>query len=275
MVAALNQNFTIYIGDSAAPVFTVTGGPPNNAPIDISGATEIIWVAARSPGGTPILTKRKTTAGIAFVNTGTDGKFKVIITAADSALLSGSYVHSSVVTDGTGAVSTVALGAMQVGAAPSFTYDATALSGTTAYSKLMQVRTLIADTNNKDALLWDEQINFAVAQRINIYSAAADCCRQIAAKYSRDVDITEGLLHKSYSARQRAFAARAEELDQRARIAGSGLPYAGGISRMDKQLQNQNSDRVVPQFMIGLTDAWLPVGPVDNELGLNDRGPRF
>jgi hypothetical protein len=156
-----------------------------------------------------------------------------------------------------------------------WTYDTTQLIGVSATNKLMQVRTLIADTNNKDQLLWDEQIAFAIAQVGNIYKAAADCCRQIAAKYSRDVDITEGLLHKTYSARQKAFAARAAELDQRAKLTGAGVPYAGGISQTDKQLVSQDSDRVVPQFMIGLTDSWLPVGPVDNQQTQQNNGPVF
>lgn len=147
--------------------------------------------------------------------------------------------------------------------AGTWTYDPAAI----ATSQLYQVRTLIADVNAKDQLLWDEQINFALTQRGNIYSAAADCCRQIAAKYSRDIDLTEGLLHKTYSVRQKAFADRAQELDMRAKFTGKGLPYAGGISRSDKRLREQDSDRVMPQFMIGLTDDWLPVGPVDNQKG--------
>lgn len=147
--------------------------------------------------------------------------------------------------------------------AGTWTYDPALL----ATSQLFQVRTLIADVNFNDQLLWDEQITFALTQRGNIYSAAADCCRQIAAKYSRDIDISEGLLRKTFSVRQRAFADRAGELDMRAKFTGKGLPYAGGISRSDKQLREQNTDRVMPQFMIGLMDDWLPVGPVDNQKG--------
>lgn len=267
MVAAVNQNFTIYAGDSASPVFTVTDGASPPVAIDISGATEITWTLARSLGATSTLVKTKTGGGIVFVTTGTDGKFKVNLVPGDTSGLSGSYVHNAKITDATGAISTVTFGNMQVGPAPSFTYDPAALVGTTAYNMLMQVRTLIADTNPKDQLLWDEQITFAVSQRGNIYAAGADCCRQIAAKYSRDVDVSEGMLHKTYSARQRAFQARAAELDMRARFTGKGMPYAGGISRNDKQLRDQDTDRVVPQFMIGLMDDWLPVGPVDNQKG--------
>ena len=152
--------------------------------------------------------------------------------------------------------------------AGTWTYDPALI----ATSALYQVRTLIADVNIKDQLLWDEQISFAISQRNgNIYAAGADCCRQIAAKYSRDVDTTEGLLHRSYSVRQRAFADRAGELDARAKITGKGAAIAGGISRQDKREQNADTDRVMPAFLMGLTDNWLPVAPVDNEVG-NDSG---
>lgn len=156
-----------------------------------------------------------------------------------------------------------------------WTYDPDQLIGTSATNKLMQVRTLIADTNTKDQLLWDQQIAFAIQMRPNIYAAAADCCRQVAAKYSRDVDITEGLLHKTFSARQRAFAQRADELDTRAKLTGKGLPIAGGLTRSGKNDENSDSNRVMPQFMIGLTDNWLPVSPIDNEIGNQSQGPVF
>lgn len=189
----------------------------------------------------------------------------MLLSPVDTAALLGTYLFTVKITDGAGAVTTVTVGTMQVGLAPQWTYDASQLTGTTAYAKLMQVRTLIADTNPKDQLLYDEQINFALAQRFNIYKAAADCCRQIAAKYSRDIDTVQGDLHRLYSARQKAFAARADELDQTASIMGGGTGYAGGISATDKRNQEANSDRVGPNFTVGMTDNWQPVGPVGPE----------
>lgn len=139
-------------------------------------------------------------------------------------------------------------------------------------SQLMQVRRLIGDTNTADQQLFNEEILWAISQRGNSYGAAADCCRQLSAKYSRDVDTVQGELHRLYSARQRAYSDRAKEMDRIAGLTGKGAPYAGGISQADKRTQEDNSDRVEPQFNIGMTDNWQPVGPVGNETQGGRRG---
>ena len=53
--------------------------------------------------------------------------------------------------------------------------------------------------------------------------------------------------------------------EARAAQMGAGLPFAGGISVSDKQANEADTDRVAPQFNIGLEDNFLPVGPVGNE----------
>lgn len=160
--------------------------------------------------------------------------------------------------------------------AGTWTYDPALIGGVDATALMMQVRTLIADTNIDDQQLWDQQIGFALAQEANnIYLAAADCCRQIAAKYSRDVDIVQGELRRLHSARQRAYATRADELEQKGRSRSRGAGYAGGISRIDRDMRSQDADRVVPQYMVGLTDNWLPVGPIDSQQQLRNRDGAF
>lgn len=145
--------------------------------------------------------------------------------------------------------------------AGTWTYDPALI----ATSQLMQVRRLIGDTNDKDQQLFDEEINWAISQRGDSYGAGADCCLQLASKYSRDVDTVQGELHRLYSARQKAYSARARDLNRISALTGKGAPYAGGISQADKQTQVANADRVAPQFNIGMTDNWQPVGPVGNE----------
>lgn len=153
-----------------------------------------------------------------------------------------------------------------------WTYDPAQLVGTSATTLMMQVRTLIADVNINDQQLWDQQIAFALSEQGNsIYLAGWACCLMLAAKYSRDVDTTQGELHRLYSARQKAYKDRATELQTIGRSRGGGAGYSGADSRLNKMLQDQNTDRVVPQFMIGLTDNWLPVAPVDNQIGVNSR----
>lgn len=145
--------------------------------------------------------------------------------------------------------------------AGTWTYDPALI----ATSQLMQVRRLIGDTNDKEQQLYDQEINWTISQRGDVYGAAADCCRQLAAKYSRDVDTVQGELHRMYSARQRAYSERAREMETISSYRGRGAPYAGGISEADKRTIESNSDRVPPQFNIGMTDNWQPVGPVGNE----------
>lgn len=271
-MAAVGQNFQGYVGDDLAPVISVLSA--TNAPIDISAAAEITWTLVRA--GQTILTKTKSGGAITFDGTnGVDGQFTVAISAVDTAALLGSYTHISKIRDTNGKTTTVTVGSVSFGYQPTWTFDPGAMSGVSTYAQLMQIRSLIGDINSADRQLWDEQINFTLAQRGNIYNAGADCCRILAAKYSRDVDITEGFLRKNYTARSKAYSTRAEELDQRGRLLGAGLPYAGGISRTDKQIAATDADRVQPQFSIGMTDNWLPVSPVDNENDLPNNGPLF
>jgi len=128
---------------------------------------------------------------------------------------------------------------------------------------LMQVRRLIGDTKYDDKQLWDEEINFSLGQRGYvpgtastgvIYGAAADCCRDLAAEMSRQVDLVQGELKQNYSNRAKAYLSMAAQYTIIASARGVGVPYAGGISISDKQSQETNADRVSPNFTIGMTD---------------------
>lgn len=262
-MTAVSQNFTTYSGDDALPIFTVVDG--SNVAIDISTVADIIFTARRTASAAIALQKKKTTGGVAFTNSGADGKFQVTITAANTALLSGNYVFQAQIIDSLNKTTTVALGTMSIGVPPTWTFDTTLLSGTDATAKLMQVRTLIGDTLVSDQLLYDEQISMAIAQRPNIYGAAADSCRYIAAKMARKVDtIQPGPLSVMYSSQSKNYEMRAIALDKMASMRGGGMPYAGGISVIDKLTQVLDTDRVAPQFNIGMQDSFTPVSPAGN-----------
>lgn len=133
-----------------------------------------------------------------------------------------------------------------------------------------QVRRLVGDVVSSDQQIADEEIIWILTQRSSIYGAAAECCRFIAGQYSRKVDtVTQtsggGALKTNYSAQARAYASLATTLEGRSAMVGGGLPYAGGISVTDKQKNEADTDRVAPQFNIGMEDSYLPVGPVGNE----------
>ncbi|MDE2467772.1 MAG: hypothetical protein KGL35_03280 [Bradyrhizobium sp.] len=136
---------------------------------------------------------------------------------------------------------------------------------TLATVKKDQVRLLIGDTASPDPLMQDEEINFLISLRNSIYGAAAECCRSLAAQFARQADSTQGSMHTTYSSKSRAYASRAAQYENMAISRSGALPFAGGISIADKQQTEADSDRVPPQFNIGMDDNPLPVGPAGNE----------
>lgn len=130
---------------------------------------------------------------------------------------------------------------------------------------MMQVRFLVGDTIPADQQVQDEEITFALTQRPSIYGAAAVVCRSLAARLSRQADVVDKDLRTALSARAKAYSARAIEYDGKANARGGGLPYAGGLSIADKIQNENNPDRMQPQFNIGMEDNYLPVAPVGNE----------
>lgn len=261
-MASLNQDFVTYSGDTVSPIFTVT--TTANVVVDISAVTEITWSVSASAESTALITKKKSLGEISFVNTGTDGKFQVAITSANTTLLAAAgnyFVHLASITDAGGNVTTVAVGRMQVGSPPMWTYDPSQV-GTV---DLHTVRDLIGDVKQGDQLLFDAEITTAVSSYSNLYLAAAECARKIAGRFARDVDTQQGELRTMYSSRRRAYQSIAVDLENRgfARVTGTG--YAGGISVTDKDTQVQDTDRVQPQFNIAMMDDLLPQGVVGHE----------
>ena len=112
-MTASSQNFTSYAGMAVAPIFTVTDGSGNA--IDLSTASDIEWIAFKDITLTAALTKKKSvSAGVTFVNTGSDGNIQVNMANGDSTSLDGWYFHSVVVTDSGGNKTTVAIGRMAI-----------------------------------------------------------------------------------------------------------------------------------------------------------------
>lgn len=142
-----------------------------------------------------------------------------------------------------------------------WTYQSTLLSTSTAVINTMVVRRMIGDVLTGDQQLQDGEINYAIAQYSNLYLASAECARWIAAQFSRQVDLVQGELKTNYSQRAKSYKIMADDLQQRGMSRGAGsMPYAGGISVSDKQAQVEDTDRVTPQFNIGMDDNLLPEG---------------
>ena len=109
------------------------------------------------------------------------------------------------------------------------------------------VRFLCQDTNPNDPQLLDTEINFLIGLFTNIWKSAGNAAKQIEAKYARQVDKSVGDLHISYSQRQKAYNELAAYLLKQAAMRTS-LPWAGGISHADKNLDRNNPDVVKPTF---------------------------
>ena len=254
MSAAVLQDFTTYAGDSCAPIYTVTDA--SGTPVDISAATAITWTARRNSSTATVITKTKLSGAIAILGGGTGGQYQVTLAPADTAALSGYYVYTTAITDLFGNVVTVATGRMRVGNEPIWTYDPTQLSTNPLY----RVRMMIGDVVETQQQLADAEILYAVATRTTTYGAAAECCRNLSARYARSVDQAAGAQKISYSQMSQAYARQAIAFETRATMAGSGKPYTGGISEADKSQQSGDEDAVQPSFGVGEFDSDIPVG---------------
>ena len=114
------------------------------------------------------------------------------------------------------------------------------------------VRLLVGDTDESKRQLHDEEIAWFLGANGSVYVAAAEAAKAIAAMYGRDVDKQVGDLKISASQRQKHYADLAKQLRSRAALSVS--PYAGGISRSDKESVESNTDRVRPSFERGMFD---------------------
>lgn len=264
--AAVNQDFVTYQGDDVQPEFTVLDG--SGLPIDISAVNNIVWVARRNLGSSVVVTKQKTLGQITFLTDGTDGKFLVAITKADTAALDGYYLHAAAVVDSANNLTTVTVGRMQVGQPPVWTYDATQLPT----SRLYQVRRIMGDVLITDQQLSDPEVEYATSIYPDNYMAAAECCRQIAAQYARKVDTIQGEVRTMYSSQSAKYLNMANKFQSFALENGAGsTPFFGGGSVTAKAAQLADPDRVTPQFNIGMFDDLL-LGQTGNQTPGNPSG---
>lgn len=264
-MAAVNQDFVTFQGDTVQPIFTVQNA---GVAVDISGASEILWMALRNLSSTAAVIKRKSTGGISFTNTGSDGKFTLSLSSTDTAALDDWYIHTATVTDAAGNVTTCTVGRMQVGLPPNWTWSPSQVG----LDDLYTVRSLIGDTRQADQLLSDQQIRWARSIYSNVWLAGAECCRMIAANFAVQVDTVQGELKTNYSMRRRAFQSLGIDLEQRGMARGGATAYMGGVSISDKFSVASDADRVQPQFVLGQWDNLLPEAPVGHQTGAADGG---
>ena len=112
------------------------------------------------------------------------------------------------------------------------------------------IRFLIGDTDTTDQLLSDEEIAWVNSEASGtstgttaLYDAAYRCCLTIASKLAREADKQIGDLSVSMSQRAKAYREQASSLKELSgREGGVPIPYAGGITISDKDIDEENSD---------------------------------
>jgi hypothetical protein len=127
-------------------------------------------------------------------------------------------------------------------------------SGDPSASDLDFVRFSIRDTSTSDELLEDNEINGLLTEHGSKYQAAAAAAEAVALGFAREADdITMGKLRIDRSKRADMYFTLAKrlKLDARRRVA----PWAGGISKTDKETRRDDSDRVKPSFAIGMHET--------------------
>lgn len=110
------------------------------------------------------------------------------------------------------------------------------------------VRFIIGDTNMNDQLLLDAEIAYFLNQYNQApLNAAIRCCETIITKFGRLADEAVGQVRISYSQKAKNYRDIVKDLRQRLSIEDM-TPFAGGISRSQKEIVRANADRVKPDF---------------------------
>jgi hypothetical protein len=125
------------------------------------------------------------------------------------------------------------------------------------------IRFLIGDTDTTDQLLSDEEIAWVNTEAsgtptatTDLYDAAYRCCLTVAAKLARQADKAIGDLSVKLSQRAVAYRTQADSLKQLSmRSSGVPVPYAGGITISDKEIDEDNTD---------LNRSWFATGQFVN-----------
>lgn len=125
-------------------------------------------------------------------------------------------------------------------------------SGDPSRSDLDEVRFLIGDTVESDPQLQDEEINYLLNGYGDSQAAAIAACENLIAHYSRYVDQKTGDIDIKFSQRIANLKERIATI--RRQIGILAQPYAGGITKSDRDIDLEDTDLVQPAFEVGGMD---------------------
>lgn len=123
------------------------------------------------------------------------------------------------------------------------------------------IRFRLADTSSGTQRLSDEEIDGILTYHGgNRYRAAIACSLAIGAIYGTAVDKQVGRFKISASKKRTYYVDELPKLLEM-EMATQAVPYAGGISKSDKQTNEEDTDRVKPFFTRGMDD--FPTNPIE------------
>ena len=153
-------------------------------------------------------------------------------------------------------------------------------SGDPATNARDSIRFLVGDTDTNDQLVTDEEIAWTNNQvtgsdtaTTDLYTVAYRVMLAIASKFSRLANQAIGDMRVDLS--QKADNARTQAEQLRILAGRENLvpvPYAGGISVSDKQIDRDNADRVDPFFTSAqfANTSDYGAGPARADAGIDD-----
>lgn len=132
-------------------------------------------------------------------------------------------------------------------------------SGNPSSSATDAIRFLIGDTDTNDQLLSNEEIQWVNTQAsgsatstATLYDSAYRCCMYVASKLAREADKQIGDLRVSMSQKAESYRKQAAILQAQSKEYNFvPIPYAGGLSISDKEIDDDNSDSFRPWFQSG------------------------
>jgi hypothetical protein len=153
-------------------------------------------------------------------------------------------------------------------------------SGDPASSALDAIRFLVGDTDTTDQLLSDEEIAWinyeqsgSSVSTTDLYYSAHYACHAIGAKLARLADTNIGDLRITLSQKAQGYRALATDLMVHANRQNAPIPYAGGISVSDKQIDLENSDLDRTYFKSGQFQDVRDGGRTQTITGIQYFGP--
>lgn len=121
-------------------------------------------------------------------------------------------------------------------------------SGDPSSSAIDAVRFTIGDTDSSDPLLSNEEITYLLGLYGQvIITASIRACEMIMAKFSRLANESVGSVRIDFSQKTKGYKDMVMQLKARLAVEDC-TPFAGGISKTQKQTTIADSDRVEPDF---------------------------